>query len=271
MARGDPEVALRLRGVRKSYGTTPALRGVDLTVVEGEVLGLVGANGAGKSSLISIAAGLLRPDAGEASVFGAPAGRRRADVGLAPQAPGVYPSVRVRDNLVLFGELAGVRGQALDQRITEVAEAIGLAGLLGRRTGSLSAGEQRRLHLALALVHRPRLLLLDEPTTSLDVEATVAFLELVRHLAAEGAAICYSTNQLTEVEALGRSVAILDAGRVVAHGSLATILERHATRPTPAQEGRAERGSLQHAFLALTGRPYSPDGAQHQDLQRARR
>jgi ABC-2 type transport system ATP-binding protein len=264
---GDDRMAgLRLRGVWKSYGVTAALRDVDLTLSEGEVLAVVGANGAGKSTLVSIAAGLLRPDAGQVWVLGAAAGRRRLEVGFVPQALGIYPSVRVRDNLALFGELAGLRGHGLARRSAEVAEVMGLTGLLGRRAGSLSGGEQRRLHVALALVHRPRLLLLDEPSTSLDVDSTLALLELVGNLAADGASVCYATNQLAEVEALGRSVAILDGGRVVAHGSLASILQAHAARPAP--EG-VERGSLQRAFLALTGRRDAADGVQPGDLRRA--
>jgi ABC-2 type transport system ATP-binding protein len=190
------------------------------------------------------------------------------EVGLVPQALGIYPSVRVGDNLVLFAGLAGLRGRALAQRIAEVAEVMRLTELLGRRAGSLSGGQQRRVHIALALVQRPRLLLLDEPSSSLDAESTLALLELVRRLAADGATVCYATNQLAEVEALGRSVAILDAGQIVAHGSLASILQAHAT----AQASEAvEHGSLQlqRAFLALTGRQYAADGVQRGDLRRA--
>src|SRR5262249_54259161 len=154
----------------------------------------------------SIAAGLRRPDAGTAMVFGtdvaAAPTRAKASIGLAPQEIGIYPTVTVRDNLTLFGELAGLHGHDLDHRIDELAERLPRATLLRRAAGSLSGGERRRLHVGIATLHAPRLLLLDEPTNSLDVESQRSLLELVRSLAALGTAVCYSTNHLEEVERL---------------------------------------------------------------------
>lgn len=223
---------LEVRGVHKRYGSVVALRGVDLSVAPGEIVGLVGPNGAGKTSLVSIVAGLRRPDEGTVTIEGhdvvAHPHRAREQLGLAPQELGIYPTISVRDNLVLFGELAGLRRRALDERIDEVATALGLADLLGRPGQALSGGQKRRLHTAMAMLHRPRLLLLDEPTAGSDIDTREQLLALVRRMADEGAAICYSTHYLPEVEALDASVAIIDQGQVVARGPLDELLAAHA-------------------------------------------
>lgn len=223
---------LTVRGVRKRYGAVEALRGVDLEVTAGEICALVGPNGAGKTSLVSIIAGLRRPDEGEVEVGGLDVTRHRQEVGrllgLAPQELAIYPTIKVRDNIVVYGELAGLRGTELRRRVDETAEALGITDLLGRQANALSGGQKRRLHTAMALVHRPPLLLLDEPTVGADIESRQQLLQLVRQLATDGAAVCYSTHYLPEVEVLGASVAILEAGRVIARGPLNELLADHA-------------------------------------------
>jgi ABC-2 type transport system ATP-binding protein len=225
--------ALLVEGLRKSYGATIALAGVDLRVEPGTILGLLGPNGAGKTSLVSIIAGLRRPDAGRVEVCGIDAVRSSRQVrpllGVAPQDTGVYVTLRVRDNLRYFAGLAGLRRAAASARIDEVAAALGLDGLLDRRASQLSGGERRRLHTAIALLHRPRLVLLDEPTTGADVQTRGQILELVRGLARDGSAIVYSTHYLPEIEALRADVAFLDRGRFVARGSLAELVDRYGT------------------------------------------
>ncbi|HVM08804.1 MAG TPA: ABC transporter ATP-binding protein [Acidimicrobiales bacterium] len=223
---------LAVAGVHKTYGRLVALDGVDLRVAAGEVVGLVGPNGAGKTSLVSIIAGLRRPDRGSVRVGDVDVVRNRDRVGpllgLAPQELAIYPNIKVRENLVLFGELAGLRGTALRERIDETAAALSLTPLLDRRGDALSGGQKRRLHTAMALIHRPPLLLLDEPTVGADIETRAELLDLVRRLADDGAAIVYSTHYLPEVEHLGASVAVIDRGSIIARGSLAELLSRHA-------------------------------------------
>ncbi|MFI9202522.1 ATP-binding cassette domain-containing protein [Streptomyces sp. NPDC053048] len=223
--------ALTLRGVGKRYGATTALEDVGLDIAEGGITGLLGHNGAGKTTLMSLVAGLLRPDAGEIEVLGVSVARdpRRArrGLGLAPQELGVYPPLSVRQNLRFFAELAGLRGREVRRRTEEVAEPLGLTGLLDRRVSHLSGGEQRRVHTAMALLHRPRLLLLDEPTAGVDVETRARLIAFVRDLAAAGTAVCYSTHYLAEVEALDASVAVLDHGRMIARGTLKELVRRH--------------------------------------------
>ena len=181
---------LHIAGLRKAYGGEPALRGVDLDVAEGEIVALLGPNGAGKTTLVSIVAGLRKADDGVVEVAGIDALRRSREVrrllGLAPQDTGIYPVVSVRNNLTLFGELSGLTRRDARRRADEVAEALAITDLLDKQAGRLSGGQKRRVHTAIAFMHRPRLLLLDEATTGADVETRAHILELVRRLAARG-------------------------------------------------------------------------------------
>ena len=223
---------LVVEGIRKSYGHLEALAGVDLVVERGEVVGLVGPNGAGKTSLVSIIAGLLKADSGKVTIGGIDVARGRdrisALLGLAPQELAVYPTIKVIENLTVFGELAGLRREALRTRIAETAEALSLTDLLQRPVMALSGGQKRRLHTAMALIHRPPLLLLDEPTVGADIETRAELLALVRRLADEGAAIVYSTHYLPEVEQLDATVAVIDRGRILARGALRDLLRQYA-------------------------------------------
>jgi ABC-2 type transport system ATP-binding protein len=257
-------VSLELRGVVKRYGSRVALDGVDLSVAPGEMLALLGPNGAGKSTLVGIACGLLLADAGTVHVTGRP--------GVALQEIGIYPSLTVRENLWAFAEIHGVSRR----RSERLLEPFVLTELADRPAGRLSGGEQRRLHTAIALVHRPRVVLLDEPTAGADTQTRAAILAAVRGLAAEGTAVVYTTHYLPEVEELGAGVALLEAGRIIAAGTIAELVAAHAEsvleltfddgrvvrRPGTSLHGleegvlRAEviRPSLEAAYLALTGR-----------------
>jgi len=218
---------LGIRGLTKAYGDVVALDDVDLDVAAGRIVSLLGPNGAG-------VAGLHLADAGRVEVGGLDALARTPEVrrliGLAPQELGVYPIVTVRQNLHLFGELAGLDRRQRRERIDEVAAALAIEDLLGRRAGELSGGQKRRVPTAIALLHRPSLLLLDEATTGADVETREHLLHLVEAMAAEGTAVLYSTHYLHEVEALGASVVILDRGRVIARGEVRELIATY-TRP----------------------------------------
>jgi ABC-2 type transport system ATP-binding protein len=223
---------LEAHGLWKSYGTRAALSGVDLEVCAGEIVGLLGPNGAGKTTLVSILAGLIRPDSGTVTIdsvdaLGHPHQARRL-LGLAPQETGLYPTLTCRQNLQYFAELAGLRGRELRSAMDAVAGALQLVDLLDRRAQYLSGGERRRLHTALALVNRPPLVLLDEPTTGADVRTRAQLLELVKELATAGSAVLYSTHYLAEIEQLTASVVILDRGHVIARGSVPQLVAAHA-------------------------------------------
>jgi ABC-2 type transport system ATP-binding protein len=224
---------LEVGGLRKSYGARPVLLGVDLDIAPGEIVGLLGPNGAGKTTLVSILAGLIDPEAGRVMIGSIDAlkhpHKARRLLGLAPQETGMYPTLTCRQNLQFFAELAGLRGRHLRGAVDSVAEALQLGDLLDRRAQHLSGGERRRLHTALALVNRPALVVLDEPTTGADVRTRAQLLQFVQDLAADGSAVLYSTHYLTEIEQLTASVVILDQGRVIARGSVAQLVAAHAT------------------------------------------
>ena len=257
-------MSLALAGVVKRYGSRVALDGVDLAVAPGEILALLGPNGAGKSTLVGIACGLLKPDAGSVRVQGRP--------GVAFQEIGIYPSLTVRENLWAFAEVHRVPRR----RAERLLEPFVLSELAERPAGRLSGGEQRRLHTAIALVHRPRVVLLDEPTAGADTQTRAAILDAVRGLAGEGTAVVYTTHYLPEVEALGAGVALLEAGRIIASGTVAGLVAAHAESVLEVEfvDGRVVRRagasldglesdvvraeligpSLEAAYLALTGR-----------------
>jgi ABC-2 type transport system ATP-binding protein len=217
--------------VVKHYGPRPALAGASLQVRAGEVVGLLGPNGAGKSTLVSIVAGLCPPDSGRVRVAGvdvvAEPSVARSRIGLAPQETGLYELLSVRENLAFFAELAGLRRRARNARIDELATALQLDALLDRTAFALSGGERRRLHTAIAFVHRPSLLLLDEPTVGADIATRAALLDVVRAAADDGAAVVYSTHYLPEVERLDATVALLVDGRLIVTGPLHALVAAH--------------------------------------------
>ena len=238
---------LDARGIRKSYSTHEVLRGVDLRVEPGQILGLLGRNGAGKSTLITILCGLRGADSGTASICGhRPASAEAARlIGYAPQELGIYPDLSVAQNLAAFGELHGLGRREATSRAGEVMDLLGLTEKRGQRASHLSGGQQRRLHAGMAIMHRPRLVFMDEPTVGADVEARTQILRAVRQLADDGAAVVYTSHYLAEFEELGSDIAILNEGCIVASGTLEEIVSHHARaevtlefdRPIPSIDG----------------------------------
>ena len=249
--------ALEVREVRKSYGTHEVLREVDLRVEPGQILGLLGRNGAGKSTLITILCGLRRADSGSISICGhRPASAEAArSIGYAPQELGIYPDLSVAQNLAAFGELNGLGRRESASRAGEVMDLLGLSEKSSQRASHLSGGQQRRLHAGMAIMHRPRLVFMDEPTVGADVEARSQILRTVRRLADEGAAVVYTSHYLAEFEELGSDIAILNEGRIVASGTLEEIISSHGRaevtlefdRPVPSINGwDADGTALRH-------------------------
>jgi ABC-2 type transport system ATP-binding protein len=219
---------LMAQGLVKRYGERRALDGFDLEVLPGEIVGLIGHNGAGKSTFVEVVTGLVRPDAGTVRVGGVDVARNRraarALTGVAPQELSLYVSATVGDNLTLFAALAGLRRRARQSAIDQVAEELRLTGLLGRRVGVLSGGQQRRTQAAAALVGGAPLLLLDEPTAGADPETRAALLQAVRARAAGGAAVLYTTHYLPELADLDATIAVARSGRVIARGDQDTLI-----------------------------------------------
>jgi len=220
---------LEVSGVRKRFGPTVALDGVTLRVGEGEVFGLLGPNGAGKTTLISVAVGLLDPDEGEVRLFGQPFGRSSRElrrlVGIGTQDLSIYPDLSARENLRFFGRLYGLSGSDLERRIDEQLAAVGLTDRADDRAGTFSGGMKRRLNLAAAVVHGPKLLFLDEPTTGVDPQSRNNIFEQVKALNAAGVTVVYTSHYMEEVQMLCRRMAILDNGQVRACDSLPNLLK----------------------------------------------
>jgi ABC-2 type transport system ATP-binding protein len=226
---GGEFAVLEAEGLIKSYGLTRALDGFDLAVAPGEITGLVGHNGAGKTTFVEVITGLVHADAGLVRIGGVDALRHsraaRRLLGVCPQELALYPSATVRDNLRLFAALAGLRGTAATCAVEAVAEELGLTGQLNQRTGFLSGGQQRRTQCATALVGNPPLLLLDEPTAGADPETRAALLNAVRTRAMAGAAVVYTTHYLPELDDLGATLAVARNGKVIARGTQEVMLK----------------------------------------------
>ncbi|MQY27871.1 ABC transporter ATP-binding protein [Nocardia aurantia] len=210
-------------GLVKRYGGRNALDGFDLTVAPGEIAGLIGHNGAGKTTFVEIVTGLVRPDAGRVRVGGLDAVRAgraaRGLLGVAPQEMALYHRATARENVRLFAGLAGLRGRARETRVADILGELMLTDVADEPTGALSGGQRRRVQAATAMVAAPPLLLLDEPTAGADPDTRTALLAAVKARAAAGAAVLYTTHYLPELADLGATLALARAGRVVARGT----------------------------------------------------
>jgi ABC-2 type transport system ATP-binding protein len=217
----------RLRGARKAYGKVQALDGIDLDVHAGELLAVLGPNGAGKTTAIGLLLGLVRADAGEATLFGQRPQQlaARRGIGVMLQSAGIPDTLRVGELLALTRSY-----YAAPRSVADCVAMAGLDGLLQRQYGKLSGGQQRRVQFALAICGRPRLLFLDEPTTGLDIDARLGLWRAIRELVAKGCGVLLTTHYLEEAEALADRVVVLDGGRVIAQGSVQSIRAHVAQR-----------------------------------------
>lgn len=226
------EMAIVADGLVKRFGDFTAVDDVSFSVARGEVVGYLGANGSGKTTTMRLLMGLLRPTAGSATVLGldvaCDAERIRPRVGYMSQKFALYEDLTVRENLVFYGGLYGLPMAELPGRVVTLAERVGLAGREDLLAGELSGGWRQRLALGIAMVHRPELLLLDEPTSGVDPAARRAFWNLIYEVAEEGATVLVSTHYMDEAEHCGR-LGIMRSGRLLAWGAPAE-LKRHAVQ-----------------------------------------
>lgn len=207
----------------RRFGDLVAVDGVSFRIAPGETYGLLGPNGAGKTTTISVVAGLIAADAGGVTLMGRPVGPRHTDVkrhvGLVPQDLAIYPELSGRENLVFFGRLQGMGGKELARRVDEVLEIVGLSDRAKDPCKEYSGGMKRRLNIGVGLLHRPTLLILDEPTVGVDPQSRNAILESVEALSVEGMAVLYTTHYMEEAERLCDRIAIVDSGRIQAEGT----------------------------------------------------
>jgi len=209
--------------LRRSFGTRQAVDDVSFQVAVGETYGLLGPNGAGKTTAIRLVCGLLAADGGDVTVAGMPVRttttRAKALIGYVPQDVALYPDLTARENLSFFGRLYRLSGTALRQRVNEVLETIDLRDRGDDRVESFSGGMKRRLNIGASLLHRPRLLVLDEPTVGVDPQSRHAIMESIRALGSAGVSVLYTTHYMEEAERLCDRIGIIDHGRLIAEGT----------------------------------------------------
>ena len=243
-------LSIRQLGYRYPAADVPALSDVSFDVARGEVLGLLGPNGAGKTTLIAHLAGLLAIQSGEiridAESLASVRATRPTRIAVAPQEYAFYPSLTVAENLDCFAGVGGLSGSARKTRVGECLAFAQIERYAATRADRLSGGLKRRLNLAIALLHRPELLLFDEPTVGVDPQSRTFILGAIRHLAEEGCAVIYTSHYMEEVEAIADAVVFLDEGKVVKQGRLNELLAE-ANHQAPA--GHAK---LEQLFMALT-------------------
>jgi ABC-2 type transport system ATP-binding protein len=258
-----PGWAIEANELRKSFGKLTALDGTTFHAEAGEILGLLGPNGAGKSTTISILCGLARPDSGEASVMGhsllTEATAAKAALGYVPQDIALYGDMTARENLDFWGRMYGLRGPALRRRIDEVLETIGLAERQKDKVSGFSGGMKRRVNIGAAILHRPAVVVMDEPTVGIDPQSRRHILDGVKELNRQGTTVLYTTHYMEEAAELSRHIAVMDKGRVIAYGTHEELLRMvgSETRVTlSARQSGPEGGPLPEAAIgSLRGVP----------------
>ncbi len=215
--------AIEVRDLHKDFGEIYAVRGISFTVAPGEIFSLLGPNGAGKSTTISMIACLLQPTRGDIMVMGHsvrsdPMAVKRS-IGVVPQDTAIYEDLSARENLAFWGKMYDLRGATLRQRIDEVLDLIQLTDRQRGRTGKFSGGMKRRLNIGIALLHRPDVLILDEPTVGIDPQSRRAILDGVKEFNRQGMTILYTTHYMEEAQELSDHIAIMDHGQIIASGT----------------------------------------------------
>jgi linearmycin/streptolysin S transport system ATP-binding protein len=241
--------------LHKRFGELRAVRGISFQIAAGETYGLLGPNGAGKTTTISMVCGLLEPDSGEVLV----GGRRltthsvaeKAAIGYVPQELAIYPDLSARENLHFFGRLYGLTPALAQARVEEVLGVVGLADRASEQTKNFSGGMQRRLNIGIGLLHRPQLLILDEPTVGVDPQSRNAILESVEKLSGEGMAVLYTTHYMEEAARLCDRVGIVDLGELKAEGTQAELVALVGEHDRVALEGVGDLGATARACEAL--------------------
>jgi ABC-2 type transport system ATP-binding protein len=215
--------AIQVQGLHKNFGDVYAVQGVSFDVQAGEIFSLLGPNGAGKTTMISMISCLLQPTQGDALVFGHSIIREpmavKAAMGVVPQEIALYEDLSARENLAFWGKMYELRGKPLKQRVDEVLEVIGLADRQKGRVGKFSGGMKRRLNIGIALLHKPRLFIMDEPTVGIDPQSRRSILDSVKELNRQGATVFYTTHYMEEAQELSDHIAIMDHGKLIAQGT----------------------------------------------------
>jgi ABC-2 type transport system ATP-binding protein len=233
----------------KTYknSSTPAVNGLNFSILEGDVFGLLGPNGAGKTTTISIMTTLMKPTEGKVNIFGFDVENNPVQVkeaiGLVPQDIALYVGLTARENLRFFGHMYGLKGSYLEIRVSECLDFVGLTPSADQRVGTFSGGMKRRANLAAGILHKPRLIFLDEPTVGIDPQSRSMLLERLIHLREEGVTMVYTTHYMEEAQSLCSSIAIMDEGRIIMQGPPQQLIEKHP-----------ECRNLEDLFIKMTGK-----------------
>jgi len=215
--------AIEVMNLHKSFGETRAVQGVDFNVEQGEIYSLLGPNGAGKTTTISMLSCLLRPDEGDARVMGHSIKDNQMGVkstlGVVPQEIALYEDLTARENLTFWGKMYGLRGGALKTRVEEVLDIIGLRDRAKERVGKYSGGMKRRVNIGVALLHKPQVIYMDEPTVGIDPQSRRNILDSVVDLKEQGMTVLYTTHYMEEAQELSDHIGIVDHGKMIANGT----------------------------------------------------
>ena len=246
-----------MKNIVKRYGDAIALDHLNLDVTEGEILGLLGPNGAGKTTTIRVLCGLIDADAGDIYVFDQKQNTHnlhvRQNIGLVTQEISVFNDLSAIENLRYFGGLYGLRGAELNANINEMLEFLGLSDCAKKRPKTFSGGMQRRLNIACALVHKPKLMIMDEPTVGIDPQSRNHILESVKKLAENGTTVIYTSHYMEEVQAICSRVSIMDAGRNIVEGTLDELMKRIKHEDCIRLQAVTPSDALTEEFRAISG------------------
>lgn len=219
----DTTMTVQVRDLCKAFGSIRVVDGVSLDVLQGEIFSLLGPNGAGKTTLISMLSCLLKPDSGDALIMGhsvlAEPQLVKTSIGVVPQEVALYGDLSARENLLFWGKMQDLRGTALARRVDEVLEVIGLVDRQKDRVSTYSGGMKRRVNIAVALLHKPALVIMDEPTVGIDPQSRRSILDNVKQLRDQGMTVLYTTHYMEEAQELSDHVGIMDHGKLVAVGT----------------------------------------------------
>lgn len=251
------EYAIQAQDLRKHFGDMQAVCGVSFGVPVGEIFGLLGPNGAGKSTTISMLSGLLAPTDGDATIMGhsirSEPESAKASLGVVPQDIALYPDLSARENLIFWGKMYGLRGAMLKTRVDEVLEIIGLAERQNDRVGKYSGGMQRRVNVGVALLHKPAVVIMDEPTVGIDPQSRRHILDNVKELNRQGMSVLYTTHYMEEAAELSHHIAIMDMGKVIACGTHDELIQLVGEQTRIDLTLNAEAGKVLPAWQTTEG------------------